>query len=314
MKITVRQPVYKNEDKDDIVLNEIDIEDIKVEDRAIISIDGSTTASGIAIIRQSDCGLMYTMLMERDKKEETPVRYKIRLKQAVLGILKRNPKIGKIYYEEPIIGHPTAVANLMMLRTFVEEMLIENEPHLDYISHFEVNNKRWKRLFMEPTKLPGNTEAEKKMVRNKLVGFLPFMSEVTQDEIDAAVMGYVAARELKKGTAEETLLSKKKARPFMYEARFIGADEDDEMLMQFYEAYKGPRKILENGVSITEMGTRGDFDKHVYQTMSDDDKVLVIKFPSNKHGNIILKHRLGYLSAQFSYIYAIVWRKYRKYD
>lgn len=314
MKITVRQPAYKGTDDKEIILTEISIDDIKIEEKAIMSIDGSTSATGVAIIRQSDGGLMYTMLIERDKKEETPVRYKIGLKKNILRVLKRNPKIDKIYYEEPILGHPTAIANLMMLRAFVEEMLIENEPHLDYISHFEINNKRWKKLFMEPTKLPGNTEAEKKMVRNKLEGMLPFMSAVSQDEIDATIMGHVAARELYKGTADETLLSKKKARPFMYECEFIGADEEDEMLMQFYDAYKGPKSVLENGVSITEMGTRGDFDKHVYQTMSDDDKVLVIKFPSNKHGNIILKHKLGYLSAQFSYIYAIVWRKYRKYD
>ena len=44
----------------------------------------------------------------------------------------------------------------------------------------------------------------------------------------------------------------------------------------------------------------------------DDDKILIIKFSSKHHGNIVLEHRIGQLAAQYEYIYAIVWRVTRK--
>lgn len=311
MKFTVKQPVVNGDGS--VSLNKVEIEDIKVNSYALLSIDGSTTNSGLAIIRESDGALMYTISAARDAKGETPVHYKVRLKRAVYDILTRNKFIRQVYYEEPVVANIASVANLFMLRTFVEEMIIENEPELDYIKHFEVSNMRWKKEFLAPDKVPQGTENQKKAVRKKMEGYLPFLSAVSQDEIDAICMGWVASQFIMRNQdAGEQLQSKKKTRPFQYKIEFIGADEDDGMLITFSDAYTGPKKLIENGISFTEIVAKTNFNKHVYETMGDDDKILVIKFPSNTHGDLILEHRVGHLSAQYEYIYAIVWRKTRK--
>ena len=85
------------------------------------------------------------------------------------------------------------------------------------------------------------------------------------------------------------------------------------MLTELYDVYKGPAKLLENGISFTEIDGKTNFEKHIYNTMgSDDDKLLIIKFSSKHHGNIVLQHRIGNLAAQYSYLYALVWRVTRK--
>ena len=52
--------------------------------------------------------------------------------------------------------------------------------------------------------------------------------------------------------------------------------------------------------------------KHIYDTMSDEDKLLIIKFNTKYHGDIILKHKVGNLAAQYDNLYALVWRVTRK--
>ena len=140
---------------------------------------------------------------------------------------------------------------------------------------------------------------------------MPFLNTISQDEIDAISMGFVATVQIRNGVAED-LESKKKPRAFQYNIRFIGADEDDNMLMEFMDVYDGPAYLLDNGISLTECKGTKDFNKHVYAEMGNDDKVLIIKFDSNKHGNLILQYKIGHLAATFEYIYAIVWRKSRK--
>lgn len=310
MKLTIRQPVQMV--NGGIIMQEVPLEDIIVPQYAILAIDGSTSNSGLAIMRESDGALMYSMCATRDDSGETPVHYKIRLKRAVMDILRRNKYVQQIYYEEPVIHNITAVANLFMLRTFVEEMIIENEPEFDYIKHYEVPNMRWKKEFLVPDKVPQGSDNQKKAVRAKLEASLPFLNKVTQDEIDAICMGYVACKFLMNNQSGEELQSKKKVRPFKYNVLFIGADKDDDMLTELYDIYTGPQKILENGIGFTEIPGRIDFDKHIYDTMGDEDKLLIIKFASKHHGNVILKHRIGNLAAQYSYIYALVWRVTRK--
>lgn len=310
MKLTIRQPVQMV--NGGIIMQEVPLEDIRVPQYAILAIDGSTSNSGLAIMRESDGALMYSMCATRDDSGETPVHYKIRLKRAVMDILRRNKYVQQIYYEEPVIHNITAVANLFMLRTFVEEMIIENEPEFDYIKHYEVPNMRWKKEFLVPDKVPQGSDNQKKAVRAKLEASLPFLNKVTQDEIDAICMGYVACKFLMNNQSGEELQSKKKVRPFKYNVLFIGADKDDDMLTELYDIYTGPQKILENGIGFTEIPGRIDFDKHIYDTMGDEDKLLIIKFASKHHGNVILKHRIGNLAAQYSYIYALVWRVTRK--
>lgn len=284
---------------------------VQVTENAIISIDGSTSNTGLAILREKDGALFYSCSFTREKdKGETPVQYKVRLKRAVNEILKNNLLISKIYYEAPFIGYATAAPNLFMLRTFVEELIVENEPQFDYIYHIEVNNKKWKKIFLAPDKCPSNTELEKEAVRRKLEAYLPFVKDITQDEVDAIALGFVACTSLQNGTQDD--LETKKVRPFKYNISFIGANSDDEMCMEFYNTYSGPKHLLDEGVCFSEIKGTSDFDKHVYKQMGQNDKVLVIKFNSDKHANLILQHKLGSLAAQFSYLYAIVWRKTRK--
>ena len=311
MKFVVKQPQQLQ--NGGIIMGEIPLEDIRVNQYAILAIDGSTSNSGLAIMRESDGALLYSMCATRESSGESPVHYKIRLKRQVMDILRRNKYIQQIYYEEPTIANVTAIANLFMLRTFVEEMIIENEPEFDYLKHYEINNMKWKKEFLAPDKVPSGTDNQKKAVRDKLELSLPFLNKATQDEIDAICMGYVACVHLKDGGSGDELQSKKKPRAFQYNVTFIGADADDDMLTEFYDVYKGPQKLLENGLSFTEIDGKRNFDKHIYETMgADDDKILIIKFSSKHHGNIVLQHRIGNLAAQYDYIYAIVWRKTRK--
>lgn len=310
MKTRIVQP--DRDSSGNIVLVQKPIENVKVSDVCIMSIDGSTTNTGVAILRQSDGALFFSCSFSREKdKGETPVQYKVRIKREISKILLNNTNIETIYYEEPFIGYASAASNLMMLRSFIEEIVVENEPILNYIKHSEINNKKWKKLFLFPDKCPVGTDLEKEAVRKKLESYMPFLKSVTQDEIDAIAMGFIATVKLRNGTENE-LESKKKARAFQYNIQFIGADCDDDMLLEFGDVYDGPGYLLENGVSLTTCKGTSDFNKHVYNEMGNSDKVLVIKFDSNKHGNIILQYRIGHLASTYKYIYAIVWRKTRK--
>lgn len=312
MKLTVQQPValYGG----GCILQEIDVDQVKVDCYAILSIDGSTSNSGLALLRESDGALLYTMAAKRDASGESPVHYKIRLKRAVRDLLRANPKIHKVMYEEPCIGYAGAVSNLFMLRTFIEELIIEEEPEFDHIKHFEINNKRWKKLFLAPDKCPTGSELEKKAVRNKVEMYLPFLSKVTQDEIDAIAMGFATCKFMIDGQTAEELESKKRISKFQYNIKFLACENDDNMWVEFFDVYKGPEALLQNGMHLTEIDSKTNFDKHVFKTMGIDDKVLIVKFSSKHHANLVLQHKIGHLAAQFPYIYAIVWRKTRKYN
>lgn len=311
MKLKIKQVVQVN---NTFELKDIKLEDIKIDNYAILSIDGSTSNSGLAIVRECDGALLYTMCATRETKgvDETPVRYKIKLKRAVTDILLRNKYINQIYYEEPVVAHISAISNLFALRTFVEEMIIENEPDFNYVKHYEISNMKWKKDFLAPDKVPSGSENQKAAVKNKVVQYLPFLKSVSQDEIDAIAMGFTVASFIKKGNDGAELQSKKKAHAFKYNITFIGADEDDDMMNEFYEIYNGPEAILENGIALREINGKTKFDQFIYDTMGQDDKLLIIKFSSKHHGNIILKHRIGNLAAQYDYLYALVWRVTRK--
>lgn len=316
MKFLVRQPQQIPNTNGGIMMTEIPLENIQVTNYAILAIDGSTTNSGLAIMREYDGALLYSMCATRDRSGETPVHYKIRLKRQVADILRRNKFITQIFYEEPVIANTSAVANLFMLRAFIEEMIIEDEPEFNYIKHYEVSNMRWKKIFLAPDKIPSGTENQKKAVRDKLEKYLPFLYKVTQDEIDAISMGFVACKSLQedKENGGENLQSKKKARPFKYNANFIGAETDDAALEELWDIFTGPKKLLEDtSIRLTEIDSKKDFEKHLYETMGDEDKIVIIKFSSKHHGNIILQHKIGNLAAQYPYIYAVLWRVTRKY-
>ncbi|MBR1455162.1 MAG: hypothetical protein IJ593_11075 [Lachnospiraceae bacterium] len=284
-------------------------DNIMVDCESLMSIDGSTKNTGVSIVRLSDGALRYSCSFMREA-DETPVRYKVRIKKYIEEILIQNQLIESVYYEEPFIGYAGAAKNLLMLRSFVEEIIIENEPKLDYIKHYEVNNMKWKKLFLAPDKCPAGTELQKSAVRKKLEQYMPFMSAVSQDEIDSYCLGFVAATKIREGT-DETLESKK-VHPFQYNVSFYGADEDEAIFVDFMDLYDGPKSILSNGIKLCQIGNTGNFDKFVYKEMGNDDKVLIVKFSSDHHANLILKHKLGTLSVNYDYIYAFIWRKTRK--
>lgn len=292
-----------------IILAEVPLESIFITFPCILSIDGSTDRTGVGILRESDGAVCASLAFE--KKDETAVAYKVRLKRAIQGLLERNRCITRVFYEEPFIEYAAAAAKLFMLRTFIEEIKVENEPFFDYLTYKEINNKRWKKLFLHPQVCTGDSKLHKKLVRDKLIAQLPFLKDVSQDEIDAIAMGFVAVSKMKSGEEDE-LGSKKKTRPFKYEVEFIGANEDDVAIQEMFDTCSIPAQVLENGITICNLPARGVFDNKIYEIMGQDDKLLIMKFSSNKHGDIILKHKLGYLASDFDYIYAIVWRKTRK--
>lgn len=295
----------------EIGLKDGKIEDINIKEKCVLSIDGSTNVTGMGILRESDGALICSMAFEHEKDKESAVQYKVRLKREMYKILSSNPNIKEIFYEEPFIGYAVATKNLFMLRTFVEELKFEYEPELDYVGYTEINNLKWKKAFLDPIKCPSGTDAQKRAIREKLVSGLPFLSGVTQDEIDAIAMGFVAVAKLRLGDKDE-LKSKKKAKPFKYNIRFIGADTDDGMLSELWDIVEAPQVVLENGILLTEIKGRGSFDNIVYEKMGLDDKLLILKFKNNRFGNIILKYRIGHLAESFEYIYAVIWRKARK--
>ena len=310
MKFTVRRPLVTHDNS--IKIENCALDDINVQNYAILTIDGSTSNSGLAIMRECDGALMYCMSAKRDSSGETPVQYKVRLKRQITELIRKNKFIKQIYYEEPVVGNITAVANLYMLKPMVEEIIIENEPEFDYIKHYEVPNMRWKKELLAPDKVPMGSENQKKAVRKKILESLPFLEDVTQDEIDAIGIGYAVAQRILKGQSVETLQSKKPRRAFKFHSIFVGADTDDDMLMEFSDLYNGPESILQNGISLIEINGRQSFTKAIYEEMGDEDKLLIIKFSTKHHGNVILEYKIGSLAAQYDYIYAFVWRVARK--
>ena len=135
---------------------------------------------------------------------------------------------------------------------------------------------------------------------------------MSQDEIDAIAMGFAACKFMVDGQSAEELESKKRVNKFQYNIQFLACEKDDNMWVELFDVYKGPEVLMQNGICLTEIDSKTNFDKHVYKTMGIDDKLLIVKFSSKHHANLVLQHRIGHLAAQFPYIYAIVWRKSRK--
>jgi len=313
--VIVNAKVFGYNEQRELDLIQIGLTDIQLTKKCIMALDGSTTRTGCAILEEDTGNIVALIAFERDKKgDESKVRYKVQLKRALYDILIRNKFIDKIFYEEPFVQYIDSAEALLMLRTSVEELIIENEPELDYINYIEVPNKKWKKLFLEPDPVPNGTDLEKAAVREKMIKYIPLMAKVSQDEIDAAALGFVSVKKVQNGTEYE-LKSKKKITPFQYNIAFIGAESDDDMLQELADnikEFKIPQKVLNNGIKIKQIDGNGKFDNKVYDLMEDDDLLLVLRFSSRHHGNIILKHRVGYLAAQYDNMYALVWRKSRK--
>lgn len=313
MKVKCNIVVRNGEDKERLLEIEPErLKDIKLPENCIMAIDGSTTRTGVSIIGKS--GSLYIVMSITRSGDETPIEYKVEIKKFIGDLLLRNSEINTIVYEEPFIEYVSAAKNLLMLRTFVEELIVENKPHLDYIRYIEVNNKRWKSVFLSPAPCPNDSKLEKQKVREKLLGLLPYLKDISQDEVDATALGIVAVSKMGQGKFEE-LLTKKKQRPFQYNIKFFGADSDDEAfedLSELLDDFEVPQGVLKNGITFAELGGRENFDNKVFELMDGQDKLLVLKFNSNHYGNIILKHKVGDIASQYNWIYAVIWRKSRK--
>ncbi len=311
MIFSVKKVEYnKTGSKNDRVLEEIDVGDIKVGSQSIMSIDGGTSNTGLSII-DLDSGELKLICSAKRERNESQVEYKVRLKDRVYNILKNNSTIRRVFYEEPFIGYPTAVANLFMLRVFIEEIIVEHSPVFDYIKYTEINNMRWKKLFLKPDKCPSGTDLQKKAIKDKLLVQLPYLGDVSQDEIDSAAMGITAINQIKSGKEDE-LESRKRITPFKYNIKFIGANCDDVMIQELYDIYSGPKLVLQNGLRFCKLNRNSNFERKIYELMGSDDKVVILKYNSDHHGNITLQHRIGHLAAVYDNIYAVVWRKNRK--
>lgn len=286
------------------------IEGLQVCEPCLLSIDGSTSNTGMAVIRMRDGALLFTVSAKYDSEDASAVHYKIKLKKLISMFLLNNKQLNRVYYEEPIISHVTAVANLMMLRTSVQELLIEND--LNYVDYAEIPNMSWKKWFLAPEKIPNGSDAQKSAVTKKLVKYMPFLSCLTQDEVDATAMGVYAVHTLKDNNMDSSVLkANKKQKPFSFKYKFLGADSD-ECLGDLMQLYDGPSELIDKGIPMCNMGRRQKFEQAVYDTIGSEDRLCIIKFESKNHGNVILQYRLGNLAAQFEYIYALCWRSYRK--
>jgi hypothetical protein len=287
-----------------------DIGNIQVTSEAVLAIDGSTSDTGVSIISIKDKSLIARMLVSREELSESPVRYKLKLKELVLGIIKNNTNIKHISYEEPCIYHKSAIKNLFMLRTFIEEMIIENEPDLDYINHFEVANTRWKKIFLYPDKMVNDTEKDKQAVNDKVKKIYGLTGDIDLNESDSIGLGYASA-EILNGDKDFELESKKKPSKFLYEIRF--EDEYDTDLVIGYVIdgeYDLPKKVTEQGMKLKELGNREKLENKIYAEMQDEDCVLIIKLNKLKHGDVVMQYNLS--NYENDVIHAIVWRKSRK--
>lgn len=298
---------YELRDFDDELLK-----NFSVHERSIMSIDGSTSRTGISILSYE--GKVKVVFAVIRGNGESHVEYKVNLKRAIGAVLLWNKSIDTVVYEEPFIEYPSAAKHLLMLRTFIEELIVECRPGLDHIKFIEINNKKWKRIFLHPERCPNSSQLEKRAVKEKLIGIFPYLSGISQDEIDSIAIGLAALKEIGSGNINN-LTTRKPGRKFAYNIEFIGADNDDEVFAEIGDNLSDmgiPLGVVADGISFIELTGKEDFDDVIFNSLAFEDKLLVIKFRSKHFGNIILKHRIGELASLYNWIYAFVWRKTRK--
>lgn len=293
-------------------------------DGVSIAIDGSTTCSGVAYILNSNGAILGCSELEREDGTEDYVRYKVQFKKFLNELLTvQADKVTHIFYEEPILGSFTTSSALLALRTSVKELKVENEPKYDKIDYCEVNNKHWKKLWLYPSPVPNGSDLEKKAVRDKLVSLVPYLQYVKQDSIDAICMGIVSVNSVRSNGSTEGVKTKKKAKPFKYEIKFIGILADDKesadvaVIDELRDSldskeFRIPKSVLENGIRLVDLNGHGLFDKHVYSEMEDDDMLLILGFDSDKYYNVLLEHNVVRLASNCNRMYAVIWRKTRK--
>lgn len=296
-----------------------------------IGIDGSSTNTGLGIMNKTG-GLIGTAALGRVKGEDY-IQYKLSLHDELTHILLAcKDKITNIWYEEPFVGYTNAAEVLMAIRTTIKEIIYKH-PELKHIVYKEVNNKRWKKIFLEQhnSRLPsGGTPAEKKAIADVLGVKLVYDNLydtrccVTQDEMDASGLVYSGWYGEREGIQLE---SKKSIHKFGFNIAFELFDATPEeveqnitlSLLDVAKENKIPSRVLDNGVTINILAGRKLFDNIVYETMEDNDKLLVFIYKADKYANILFKYDAGReIASQLQNfgaeqtIAAYVWRKSRK--
>ena len=297
------------------VLIETDINTVLSLDKdLIIGIDGSTTNTGVSLLDYNTGFIVGTLSLSRDNDEST-VRYKVNFKKLLFELMS-NLSIKIMFYEQPFINtnytNADTVKALYMLRTSFEEIKVENEPRFDNITYIETPNTKWKSILLNG-KVPKGTDLQKKAVRDFILSKLPILEPLTEDEFDSIGIGFAGLVSLRTNSLDDMGV-KKKSKPFKYNIKFIGADNDDEFIEDFIDSkdeFDIPQSLLDkNDLGITTIGGKGIFNNYVYEEMGDKDSIIILKFSSKHHSNIVLEHRIASVAMR-KYIYAIIWRKSR---
>lgn len=281
----------------------------------ILAIDGATSTTGFVIMSLSGKLCAYGHFT-RDVYRESPVRFKIYLKNEIKNILFNYRNIVEVVYEEPVLRHIQAIDNLYMLHSMVREILIENEDCLNYIKYKEISNTKWKKYFLYPDKIPTSSERVKEKISNRFNELeidLINKNKISQDTKDAYGMCYAY---IKNKDIVEFSSKKKISKGFCVEKEFIGLHsaklmEEDIKLMISRLAI--PSKVVENGLSIINITNKKDLDKEIIYNMAEDDKLLLFIYPSSKLGELLLKYPIiNELRKSYDFIGVLVWRKNRK--
>lgn len=300
-----------------------------------MSIDGSSSNTGISLVDGTD-SLVGTAAIHRNNNEDY-VEYKIRLKRILMELMENNIRVMKhIYYEEPFVGFAVATEVLMALRTTIKEIKIENSPKFDHIKFTEVNNMKWKRIFLDPLAVPTGSHNQKLAVQKKVVQLFgsicledgvngqPGKLMFTEDECDSIGLGLACALVRRKGLEEEELKTKKKAKPFKYNIEYMPVRAEDieeaELWMldnfeKYRQAWRIPERVIENGICVVELTGRGLFDNHVYSNMGQEDKLLMMEFPAGKYVDAVIRNGRSDMCREYDkneFMFAFVWRKARK--
>lgn len=290
----------------------IELRDIILDTRCIIAIDASTKNTGICIIEIGTERPLYSISLSRESNE-TAIEYKVAFKGIIADLILNNGSVYKnvrmIIQEEPFISAmKTTTEVLMSLRTSVPELLVEHKDLLEEFEYHEMNNKTWKKKLFSPDKCPGNTEAEKRMAKEKIGAIHPIYLSLTQDEIDACGIGIISCRLINSGVG---IKDKQRISRFSYNIDFVGGDSLEAALENILEL-DIPKQVLETGYEMASLPANGNLEKRIFEAMGEDDKLLIFEFSPSKAGNLVLKYKLSYLAEIFDTLYAVVWRKNRK--
>ena len=294
-----------------------------------LGIDGSSSNTGLGFITNKGTLLGTGRVAKKSKEDQTEYRHKLKDELTSL-LLACKSKLTNVWYEEPFIGFASATPVLMAIKPIVKDILYENK-ELSSIVYKEVNNKRWKKIFLNAhnCKLPIGTTAEKKAIASVLSPIFVYDNKerfeccVTQDEMDATGIVFAGWYSVKHNLEIE---SKKAIKPFKYEIIFELYDESVEdttsslmfSLSDVADIAEIPRKVLDNGIVMVTLDGRKSFDKLVYEHMNDEDKLLVFIYKASKYADKLFTEDAGKIvdsingSGEKQTIVAYIWRKNRK--